>query len=399
MSSRRIALALMDPPLPFGNAASRWYYVLLRELVARGHRVTAFYGYQKKADREATADLFPHRSYDMHCFPVEQRSRWASKVQSVRRPFSYPFSREYQDALAQRLSDGVDVLHLEQLWTGWTGWDYTDRALLHLHYAHSIDQAAAPAGSLKERVLRARADNAERRILRHFHYISALTPRLRTFASLVNPSARTYTVPFGMDLTLYPYRDPVRQPVPVLGLIGSFNWTPSFLAGERLLTRLWPEIQCRVPRCRLLIVGRSARAAFPAFLQAPGVEIEENVADILPYFRRLSVLAYAPAVGTGMKVKILEAFSLGVPVVTNAEGMEGLEGRDGEHAAIAEDDQGLIDRAVRLLNNHEQGCLLARAARTLVENQCGLSHTVNMMETIHHEICVARENKPSAVAA
>jgi len=33
---------MVEAPVPFGNAAARWYYVLLRELVARGHRVTAF---------------------------------------------------------------------------------------------------------------------------------------------------------------------------------------------------------------------------------------------------------------------------------------------------------------------------------------------------------------------
>ena len=42
MAPLRIVLVMIEPPLPFGNAAARWYYVLLRGLVARGHRVTAF---------------------------------------------------------------------------------------------------------------------------------------------------------------------------------------------------------------------------------------------------------------------------------------------------------------------------------------------------------------------
>ena len=42
MSPLRIVLLMIEPPLPFGNAAARWFYVLLRGLVERGHNVTAF---------------------------------------------------------------------------------------------------------------------------------------------------------------------------------------------------------------------------------------------------------------------------------------------------------------------------------------------------------------------
>ena len=51
------------PPLPFGNAAARWYYVLLKGLVARGHKDTAF-GLRLPVgkggrDRERPGLLFP----------------------------------------------------------------------------------------------------------------------------------------------------------------------------------------------------------------------------------------------------------------------------------------------------------------------------------------------------
>jgi polysaccharide biosynthesis protein PslH len=38
----RILLVINSPPLPFGGADARWYYVLLKELVAKGHQVTTF---------------------------------------------------------------------------------------------------------------------------------------------------------------------------------------------------------------------------------------------------------------------------------------------------------------------------------------------------------------------
>ena len=39
MTARRVVLVLPDPPLPFGNAAARWFWVLVKGLHERGHEV------------------------------------------------------------------------------------------------------------------------------------------------------------------------------------------------------------------------------------------------------------------------------------------------------------------------------------------------------------------------
>ena len=62
-------------------------------------------------------------------------------------------------------------------------------------------------------------------------------------------------------------------------------------------------------------------------------------------------MVYAPSRGSGMKIKILEAMASGVPVVTTSEGVEGLPAVDGVHAGVCEDDAGLIDRTVALLED------------------------------------------------
>ena len=42
MTPLRALLVMIEPPLPIGNVVARWFYVLLRELLARIHRMTAF---------------------------------------------------------------------------------------------------------------------------------------------------------------------------------------------------------------------------------------------------------------------------------------------------------------------------------------------------------------------
>jgi glycosyltransferase involved in cell wall biosynthesis len=53
----------------------------------------------------------------------------------------------------------------------------------------------------------------------------------------------------------------------------------------------------------------------------------------------MDVMLYAPNSGSGMKVKLMEAFALGTPIVTTSDGVEGILAEDGIHAGMCEDDQ------------------------------------------------------------
>jgi glycosyltransferase involved in cell wall biosynthesis len=99
----------------------------------------------------------------------------------------------------------------------------------------------------------------------------------------------------------------------------------------------------------------------------PDITIVENVAHPVDFFSRVAVLAYAPVRGTGVKVKVLEAMAYGVPVVTTGEGMEGVDGEDGVHGWIREDDDALAARIVGLLADEGQRRRMREAGRALVE--------------------------------
>ncbi len=172
-----------------------------------------------------------------------------------------------------------------------------------------------------------------------------------------------------------------------MSVIGSMNWYPTHSAAVRLMTRLWPGIKARVPTARVQLVGWGAKAAMKDFAGMPDVMIAENVPDTRPYFERTGVMVYAPARGTGMKVKVLEALAYGVPVVTTSEGVEGLPAADGVHAGVCEDDNGLIDRAVNLLTDPTAGNLLRVAGRRLLESHCGPGPTVDRFEQLYQKIC------------
>jgi glycosyltransferase involved in cell wall biosynthesis len=384
MKPLRIVLVMVEPPLPFGNAAARWYYVLLKGLVERGHRVTAFAACSRPDDIVGARALFPEPTYDLRPFPVMPRTGLLGKWLTLRQPLSYLFSDALKDDLRSVLAQGFDVLHLEQIWGGWVGLDHIERALINVQYLLEIDQAGQPPPSLRERVVQTLAVAAERRLVRAFHHIRTCTPRLQDAIRRINPGAALVTSPFGLELSFYPFlADEDCNPEPLLSLIGTMHWGPSYSAAVRLLTRLWPEIKRRVPRARLQIIGWRARSMLAASLDLPDVEVIENVPDTKPYFNATCVFLYAPGRGSGMKIKIMEAMAYGVPVVTTGEGIEGLDALDGVHAGVCDDDAGLIDRTVELLGDAGRRNRQRHAARRLIETCYTPGPTLDAMESIY----------------
>jgi glycosyltransferase involved in cell wall biosynthesis len=379
----RIVITLSDPPLPFGNAAARWYHVLIRGLSQRGHRVTTFAVCDDRGQAAQVTGLFPKPQFDVRLYEPPLRQGLGAKLESWRRPYSYSFGPDLRRDLDAELAKGVDVLHLEQTWCGWLGLAHTDRALVNVHSLYQIDLSARPPSSLYDRFRRRAVFRAERSLLRSFPSITTLTPRLTREVRRIGPLAAVHTVPLGIDLSLYPFEASVSTRPPVVGLIGSFNWEPTYSAGIRLVTRLWPAIRRRVADARLQIVGRYARSALGHLAGSPGIELFEDVPDVIPYFRGVDVMLYAPGPASGMKVKVMEAFALGTLVVTNVDGCEGLPVVDGVHAGIAEDDEGLVERVVALLSDPERCNRQRRSARALLEAHCSPQPVLDRLEQVY----------------
>ncbi|CAN5169991.1 hypothetical protein BH11PLA2_BH11PLA2_26710 [soil metagenome] len=387
MKHLKIVLAMLEPPLPFGNAAARWYYVLLKELVARGHHVRAFAACSKAEEIPKAAKLFPAPHYDLKLYLFPNRSGWRAKWQTLRRPYSYMFSKAMIADVLNAVADGADVIHLDQLNCLWLTYDHprlNSRTLVNVHFLSGIDLEFTNSLGFRHWCQTRLMLSTERRLLRQQVRFTALSDRLAEGIRRVQPTANVTVNPLGLDYNLYAFiSDDQRPREPVISVIGSMNWYPSLSAAIRLLTQLWPEIRRRVPTVRLNIVGWDAKRALAAYADTPAVTIEENVPDTQPYFAATSVLVYAPARGSGMKVKVLEALAYGIPVVTTSEGSEGLPAVDGVHLGLCEDNAGLVDRVVALLNDPMLQNRQRAAGRALLESHCGPKPTVDNMEAVY----------------
>lgn len=140
-----------------------------------------------------------------------------------------------------------------------------------------------------------------------------------------------------------------------LVFVGNFDHTPNVDAMVHFHATAWPEISRRLPTAELSIVGQVPPPSVQA-LAGPRVHVTGWVPEVVPYLDRARVSIAPLRYGAGVKGKIGEAISHGLPVVTTSIGAEGMGLIHELHALIA-DDATVVDEVCRL---HEDGELWQR---------------------------------------
>jgi len=388
--SLRVIMVCPAAPRPFGDTAARWFHLLLRQLLTAGHEVRCLTVTDEPpaAVREAEQmlrDAPGAERLGWRAFPLSSPTGSVRRrLRSLRRPFAEVlWAPGFRAALQEELAAGYDVLHLEQLWSAWAGRG-VPRSLVNVHHLEVIDLEGSRPADWQERKARWQMHRATRRLLAGAPALRLFTPRLLDRVRTVNATARCWVVPFALDLDLYPPQAPVEAPV--VGLLGSMHWPPSRSAAERLLTRIWPRVRAVRPDAALLVAGWNARRVLARYEGLPGVTIEQDLASPRDFFARTAVLAYTPGRGSGMKVKVMEAMAYGVPVVTTAEGVEGMTVEDGVHCRVADDDATLAAHVCALLDDGAARRRLREAARTYVAERHTAAPVMAQMLDVYGEV-------------
>ena len=120
-------------------------------------------------------------------------------------------------------------------------------------------------------------------------------------------------------------------------------------------------------RLRLRLVGEhGSRLTRPA---GPGVELPGFVEDLAPEYAAADVVVVPLRHGGGTRIKLLEAFAYGVPVVASPVAAAGLDVSDGHHLVVARDPEQTAEAVAAILLDGERSARLAAAAGTLVRER------------------------------
>jgi glycosyltransferase involved in cell wall biosynthesis len=166
-------------------------------------------------------------------------------------------------------------------------------------------------------------------------------------------------VPNGVDTARF---RPTPLPVePLVVFTGTLSWGPNIDGLTWFCRQVLPLVQAQVPDVRLDVVGRSPLPEVEALAQLPGVALHADVPTVVPWLERARAAVVPLRIGSGTRLKALEAMAAGRPVVGTSVGLEGLGIEAGTHAVVADDPSSFAAGVVQVLID---GDLAQRLART-----------------------------------
>src|SRR6185437_13646677 len=150
---------------------------------------------------------------------------------------------------------------------------------------------------------------------------------------------------------------------------GSLDYEPNKDGLLWFYKNVWPLVIGHLPGRMLYVVGRGNSESYRELLKDATVNFIGEVPEVTPFYRECNV-AIAPLLqGSGTRLKILEAMSLGNPVVTTSKGIEGIEAKANEDIAVSDDARGFADAVIHLSTDTGFSKYISNNARRLVENK------------------------------
>lgn len=192
--------------------------------------------------------------------------------------------------------------------------------------------------------------------------------RERDLLTSLLPGKSIKVVPNGVDTQTFCVSETPEVPHQII-FTGTMDYYPNIDAVLSFAYLCWPRIRTEVPDATWLIVGRNPSPDVRRLKMLPGVTVVGSVPDIRPYLAS-SAVALAPLhVGSGTRLKILEALAMGKAVVSTSPGYEGLALVPDQHLLVVDQHNAFAESVIELLHNPERRAELGKAGRALVETQ------------------------------
>jgi glycosyltransferase involved in cell wall biosynthesis len=163
------------------------------------------------------------------------------------------------------------------------------------------------------------------------------------------------------------------------------------------VNHVMPLVLAREPRAKLIVAGSDPPPAHAYSDFSGALEMLGYVDDVREPLGRYSVFVCPILSGSGVRVKLLEAYAAGIPAVSTRVGAEGLAVKDGEFCALADDPEGFAGRVLSLFENPQAAAEMAARARVEVEANWDMAAITRKLVEGYREL--VREKRAAATSS
>lgn len=375
-----LLIVTADLPRPAWGASTRNFHML--KILARQHTLSLL-SLVDRAEAGAYSDLIGLKdithSIQLIPRPTSHAKRW-QQLMCLARGRSYHLNvhilPEMQDALDAKLADNnYDAVIFESVILAGYKLPAGVRVIIDQHnIEHELlqrthEQAKAPLRKWynwqEGRLLK----RGELERCRKADVILVASGRERRLLTDLLPEKLVEVVPNGVDIETFNGSSP-EQPLPnQLIFTGTMDYYPNTNAVLFFAQQCWPQVRRQNPGATWQIVGRNPPPEIRKLSALPGIAVTGTVPDVRPYLAASSVAIAPIQIGSGTRLKILEALAMRKAVVSTSVGYEGLSLVPGKHLIVADQPAEFAQAIVTLMKNPEMREALGTAGRELVETE------------------------------
>lgn len=365
---RLLFLCQTLPYPPDGGVWIRTYHVL--RLLARAFDVTALcFERSASSGRGTAASLAAGRNAlralaDVEVFPIPQRHsrlRFAwDHIRSVARGRAYTEYLYESDAFRRQLHEHLqrtafDLVHADSLDMAGYFPECEGVPIVCVHHdiesalldrRAAVERSPSRRGYLKYQARLTRA--LERRWCGRIALNVAVSEQDRNLLTALVPHARVAIVPNGVDID--EFRPSAREGRGI-AYVGGTNWFPNLDALQFFAEQIWPHLKNLalgfVPRW----IGSASDDQRRHYSEQHGIELTGYVDDVRPFMEDAACHIVPLRAGGGTRLKILNSWAMGKPVVSTSVGCEGLAAVDGDNILIRDDPRDFARAVADVLND------------------------------------------------
>jgi sugar transferase (PEP-CTERM/EpsH1 system associated) len=189
---------------------------------------------------------------------------------------------------------------------------------------------------------------------------------------------------FSPDAGFNTLKEGTEKSDPILVFTGAMDYYANVEGVTWFCHEILPAIKKDFPGTKFYIVGSNPSPKVKALETIQGVNVTGFVDDIRPYYQFADVCVVPLRIAAGVQNKVLEAMSMGKPVVTTSKALEGIHAVPDEHLMVEDTPKNFSNTVKSLLKNMEQRNSLGLNARDFVRQNYNWETNMKKLEGLMH---------------
>ena len=171
--------------------------------------------------------------------------------------------------------------------------------------------------------------------------------------------------------------------------VGTMFWQPNIDGVLWFIKEVLPLIKAKRPDVVFDIVGaRPPKEIISYSNSAAGINVCGYVENVGPYLQKAAVMIVPVLAGGGMRVKILNALSQEMPLVSTSIGCEGIEAVNERDLLIADTPEEFSQAVLKLIMDRDFADLIGKNGRDLIRSKYDYRHTCKPIEDVYKKIMI-----------